>query len=275
MAHAASTSVAFLCVLCGERFFSPTVAQNTNQPFKSNNIPTKTPEMNQSRTTTALNNINNLTPNTMTGSPKWKSTTPRKKLSRPAPEECLSLAAQPRCRIPLMNDSNQPPDMFSAPPQEKSSRLPWIIAGGVVLVVIGVLIFFGYTQSSSAPGPNAPLSPYASNLAISGIQMSQAKTMVGGQSTYIDGTITNKGSKTVTRVTLQAIFYDFNNHPTQVSNVQLQRIRTHVPYTDTEPLANAPIAPGQSAPFRLILDHVTDSWNQNPPTLRIIQVSFQ
>ena len=174
-----------------------------------------------------------------------------------------------------MADSNQQPDLFAAPPQEKPSRLPWIIAGGAVLVIIGVLIIVSYTHKSTPPGADAPLSPYAASLSISGIQMSQANTMVGAQSTYIDGTITNKGNKTVSGVTLQAIFDDFNNQPAQVANLDLQRIRTRVPYVDTEPLSMAPIAPGQSAPFRLILDHVTSNWNQNPPTLRIIQVTFQ
>ncbi len=175
----------------------------------------------------------------------------------------------------MMTDSNQQPGMFSAPPQEKPSRLPWIIAGGAVLVIIGVLILVSYTQKKTIPGANAPLSPYAANLSISGIQMAQASTMVGAQSTYIDGSITNRGTKTVTGVTLQAIFDDFNNQPVQLTNLDLQRIRTRIPYVDTEPLSMDPIAPGQSAPFRLILDHVTSNWNQNPPTLRIIQVDFQ
>jgi hypothetical protein len=174
-----------------------------------------------------------------------------------------------------MTDSNQTPDIFTAPPEEKPSRLPWIIAGGVILVIIGVLIIVSYTQKSSTPGPNAALSPYAGSLTLSGIQMAQASTMVGGQSTYIDGTITNKGTRTVTGVTVQAIFNDFNNQPAQISTLRMQRIRTRVPYIDTETLSMAPIAPGQSAPFRLILDHVTQEWNQNPPTLRIVRVDFQ
>lgn len=174
-----------------------------------------------------------------------------------------------------MTDSNQPPDLFAEPPTEKPSRLPWIIAGGVILVIIGVILFISYRQQSPAPGPNAALSPYAGNLAISDIQMAQATTMVGGQSTYIDGTVMNKGTKIVTGVTIQAIFDDFNNKPAQVSVVQMQRIRTRQPYVDTETLSMAPIGPGKSAPFRLILDQVTDAWNQNPPTLRIIHVDFQ
>lgn len=174
-----------------------------------------------------------------------------------------------------MTDSNQSPELFASPPQEKPSRLPWIIAGGVVLVILGVLVIIAYTQKSPLPGANAPLSPYASSLTLSGVAMSQASTMVGGQSTYIDGTITNKGNKTVTGVTVQAIFDDFHHKPAQISTLQMQRIRTRQPYTDTETLSTAPIPPGQSAPFRLILDHVTENWNQNPPTLRILRVDFQ
>ena len=177
--------------------------------------------------------------------------------------------------MPPVTDSNQPPDLFAEQPKEKPSRLPWIIAGGAILVVIGVLIISSLMQKSSTPGANAPLSPYAASLTISDIQMSQAKTMVGGQSTYIDGTITNQGAKTITGVTLQAIFYDFNNQPAQLATLQMQRIRTRVPYIETETFNMAPIGPHQSAPFRLILDHVTEDWNQNPPTLRIIHVSFQ
>ena len=48
-----------------------------------------------------------------------------------------------------------------------------------------------------------------------------------------------------------------------------------VPYTDTETFSMVPLGPHQSAPFRIILDQLTDNWNQNPPTLRIIHVSFQ
>jgi hypothetical protein len=175
----------------------------------------------------------------------------------------------------MMTDSNPTPGMFNAPPQEKPSRLPWFIAGGVVLVIVGALVILSYTQRSTLPGADAPLSPYAASLPLSQIQMAQASTMVGAQSTYIDGTVTNKGSKTVTGVTVQAIFYGADNHPVQVADLPMQRIRTRVPYTDTETLNTAPIAPGQSAPFRLILDHVTQDWNQNPPTLRILHVDFQ
>lgn len=164
--------------------------------------------------------------------------------------------------------------MFVIPPAEKPSRLPWLIAGGAALVVIGIVLILGYGQGYT-PGASGALSPYAARLVISHIEMSQANSMVGGPSTYIDGTIANTGSKTVTGVTVQAIFDDFNKQPTQTSTLQMLRIRTREPYIDTETLSAVPIGPGQSAPFRLILDHVSDSWNQNPPVLRILEVDFK
>ncbi len=165
--------------------------------------------------------------------------------------------------------------MFTPPPKEKPSRLPWLIAAGAVLVVVGLIGFFNFSQKSKIlPDGEAALAPYASHLTLSNVQMSQAGSMVG-TATYIDGTITNNGSKTVTGVTVQAVFHDFDHKIAQISNLSLNLIRTRVPYVDTEPVSSAPIAPGKSADFRLIVDHMSDNWDQNPPELRIVQVDTQ
>jgi hypothetical protein len=165
--------------------------------------------------------------------------------------------------------------MFTPPPREKPSRLPWLIAAGAVLVVVGLIGVFNFSQKSKIlPAGEAALAPYASHLTISNVHMSQAGSMVG-TATYIDGTITNTGHKTVTGVTVQAVFRDFDHKTAQISNLPLNLIRTRVPYVDTEPVSSAPIAPGKNAEFRLIVDHMSDSWDQNPPQLRIIQVDTQ
>jgi len=167
-----------------------------------------------------------------------------------------------------MPNPNSAPDLFAAPPQERPSRLPWLIAGGVVLVAVGVLVLVGVVQKSKVlPNGEAELAPYAPHLTISNVQMSQAASMVG--------TLTNTGSKTVTGVTVQAVFFDFDHKIAQISNLPLNLIRTRVPYVDTEPVSAAPIAPGKSADFRLIVDHMSDSWDQNPPQLRIVQAEEQ
>ena len=85
--------------------------------------------------------------------------------------------------------------MFAPRPEEQEPRstLPWVIAGGVVLIVLGLIVAFGHRNTPSNPGGAglAPADPYAVNLPITGVKMSQAGSMVGGQTTYIDGQITN------------------------------------------------------------------------------------
>jgi hypothetical protein len=102
--------------------------------------------------------------------------------------------------------------------------------------------------------------------------MSQAGSMVGSQSTYIDGQITNQGAKTIIGITVQVAFRDIGNQLVQKETMPLNLIRTRQPYVDTQPVSAAPIQPGQSREFRLIFDHVAQDWNQNYPEIRIIEV---
>jgi hypothetical protein len=167
------------------------------------------------------------------------------------------------------------PDLFTAARPEKTSRLPWILAGAVVLIIAVAVIFANRGSGPPKLGANgiATLDRYAANLPISGVQMSQASSMVGTQATYIDGTITNKGNKTVTGVTVQVVFPGYTSPVAQTVILPLNLIRTRQPYVDTEPVSAAPIQPGQSASFRLILDHVSEDWNQQYPQIRVVQVA--
>lgn len=165
--------------------------------------------------------------------------------------------------------------MFSFPPEEKRSQLPLLIAVIVIAIIVALALWVSALEKSKVlPAGELAQVPYATHLTLSHIQMSQAASMVGTV-TYIDGTLTNHGSKTITGATVQAIFFDFNHKITQISNLPLNLIRTRVPYVDTESASLAPIAPGQSADFRLILDHLSQSWDQNPPKLRIVQLMTQ
>lgn len=159
--------------------------------------------------------------------------------------------------------------------REPRSTLPWIIAGGVVLVVVGVLIAVGHRGAPANPGgPGmAPADPYAANLPITHLQMSQASSMAGAQSTYLDGEITNRGTKTVTGITVQVGFQGFTKQLVQKETGPLSLIRTREPYVDTQPVSAAPIAPGETREFRLIFDHVAQDWNQNYPEIRVIAVT--
>lgn len=180
--------------------------------------------------------------------------------------------------IGSMSPAGSEPGLFQ-PPQpasrEPRSSLPWVIAGGVVIVVIGIVVLLGHRSAPTNPGGAglAPPDPYAASLPIANLQMSQANSMVGGQSTYIDGQISNHGQETVTGVTIQVAFHDLANQIVQKETMPLNLIRTRQPYVDTQPVSAAPILPGETREFRLIFDHVSQDWNQNYPEIRIIQVS--
>jgi hypothetical protein len=177
-----------------------------------------------------------------------------------------------------MSTPGSEPGLFQ--PQRPASReprstLPWLIAGGFVIVVIGVLVALSHRSQPANPGGAglAPPDPYAASLPITNLQMSQANSMVGGESTYIDGQIANHGNTTVTGVTVQVAFRDLANQIVQKETMPLNLIRTRQPYVDTEPVGAAPILPGQTREFRLIFDHVSQDWNQSYPEIRVIRVS--
>ncbi|MBT9332466.1 DUF2393 family protein [Paracidobacterium acidisoli] len=178
----------------------------------------------------------------------------------------------------MANEPQQPEPSFlsgnHASP-ERPSRLPWILAGVVVLIVAGALILLGHRAQPANPGGAglAPPDPYAASLSLSHLQMSQADTRVGGQTTYIDGQIANNGNKTLSGVTIQVAFRDFTNQLTQKETMSLSLIRTREPYVDTEPVSAAPIHPGDTRDFRLIFDHVSQDWNQQVPEIRVISVT--
>lgn len=159
--------------------------------------------------------------------------------------------------------------------KEPRSLAPWLVAGGVVvLAVLGLVLFSHHGRPANPGGAGlAPADPYAANLAFSDIKMSESSSVGGAKVTYLDGVIANHGDKTLTGLTVQVAFHDYTSLLVQKETMPLSLIRTHEPYIDTEPVSAAPIKPGESREFRLIFDHVAQNWNQEYPTLRVIEVT--
>lgn len=152
---------------------------------------------------------------------------------------------------------------------EKRSWLPWIIAGAVVVVAVVALLLSGRHDRARQEAENATQAPdtYAANVAISNIQMSEAENFAGGKVTYVDGTLTNKGDKTVAGVQVSVTFKNDVGEPPQTVSMPVSLIRTRQPYVDIEPVSAEPLKPGESHDFRLIFDHISAVWNQQYPAI--------
>jgi hypothetical protein len=151
------------------------------------------------------------------------------------------------------------------------------VAAAIVVAVLIVLVFlFGRGKSGPAVTPiNAKPDPYATNLPISQLAMSESSNLAGGKVTYLDGKIENTGNHTVTGITVQVLFRDDAHEVAQNETQALKIIRMREPYVDVEPISAAPIKPGGSADFRLIFDTVAENWNGEYPEIRILHADTQ
>lgn len=171
-------------------------------------------------------------------------------------------------------NSDHGPGFRAGRQREPRSYLAWVIAGVVIALIVIAVLLMGRGPAPSNPGGTGLAAPaaYAKNLAITNVRMSQSSSVVGFTQTYIDGDITNHGTKTLTGITVQVVFRDFTGKVGQKNTMPMNLIRTRQPSVDIEPLSAAPIAPGQTREFRLIFDHVTDSWNQQYPEIQVIAI---
>jgi Protein of unknown function (DUF2393) len=173
---------------------------------------------------------------------------------------------------PLSSDG-----LFRTPvePERSFPTAAVTIAGVAVVVLVAVLVFFGRGGPKADPAKLQPAAAYAPNLVISAVEMSEATSLSGGKSTYIDGHIANHGAATVTGITVQVLFANDQGTASQLETVPLSLIRTRVPYVDTEPVSAEPLAPGGEADFRLIFESVNANWDQKQPEIHLIQVSMR
>ena len=153
--------------------------------------------------------------------------------------------------------------------ERDTSKRAIIAAIAVIVVVVGIVALV----LREKPKPPVPPPQYAASLKFSDVKLSQAQNFVGATVTYVDGTLSNAGDKTVTHVNVRVTFKDMNGQIAQVEEVSIKVLRTTGPYPDTVDLSVAPLGTGQSSAFRLIFEHLSDQWNQGPPDLQITAVT--
>lgn len=161
------------------------------------------------------------------------------------------------------------------PGREDESGRIWTFVGlgvAIVVIVVAVLAVLGRSGRVAPTQPPA----YASKLQLSDIKMSAAQNFVGATVTYLDGKITNTGDKTVTRAVVEATFMNSLGQVVQRESQPIHVLTTGTTggiYTDAVDLSAAPLAAGQSRPFRLTVEHISADWNNAAPKLQIVDVA--
>jgi hypothetical protein len=155
--------------------------------------------------------------------------------------------------------------------ERDSSRLIIMIA---VAGVIAVMLALAFLMRESPKAPKPP-SPYLASLKISDVKMSTADNFIGATVSYVEGTITNSGSKTVTHAVVEVVFKDDIGQLAQRDELPLRLLKTTGPYPEAVDLEAAPLAPGQTQSFRLTFDSISAQWNHQYPEVRVTDVTVK
>lgn len=156
--------------------------------------------------------------------------------------------------------------------EDRESKLRVLVIGAVlVAIIVGVLAYISIAGRQTAAAPH----PYAANVKITDPKMSAAENFVGATVSYIDGTVTNTGNQTVTHAIVTVIFKDDIGQLAQREEVPLHVLDTSGPYPDAVDLSAAPLGPGQSKPFRLTFETISQQWNHQYPDLTVTDVKVK
>jgi hypothetical protein len=151
---------------------------------------------------------------------------------------------------------------------EESSFRPVLIGVVIVAVVVGILVLIFRAEQK----PPAAPPPYSANLKFADLKASAAQNFVGATVSYLDGTVTNAGDKTVIHAVVQITFKDDLGQTAQREELPLRVLHTGGPYDEAVDLNVSPLAPGQSRPFRLTFENISAQWNHAYPEMKVTDV---
>jgi hypothetical protein len=149
--------------------------------------------------------------------------------------------------------------------REDRSRLPIALAAGagVVLLLLGGLMLVSRTMRTHGPAaaealPFGPVEQaYSQRIHFTNMKMARATNFLNQEFTYVAGTISNDGTRTLQRFQVTLEFHDPLNQ---------------VVLRETQLLITSPARPldgGQRRDFQVTLEHVPATWDQQYPSIRV------
>jgi len=147
---------------------------------------------------------------------------------------------------------------------EPRSQFPLAFAFGAVVVslLLGGIILLSRGSHPNGPGATVklPFGPaeqtYAEHIHFNGIQMAKANNFLNQEFTYVAGTLSNDGARTIRALEVTLEFHDPFNQ------VILRETETLIGPKDQ------PLGGGQRRDFQITLEHVPVEWNQQYPSIR-------
>jgi hypothetical protein len=175
----------------------------------------------------------------------------------------------PSAKILLMAEPEQQPAFLPAREEPEGRNWTAIILGAALVVaIIAAFILVGRLSSRNAD----PSDPYLNKLQLTSTHMSTAHNFAGGSVTYIEGTVTNTGDRKIKAARVLVTFRNALDEITQKETLPVTVLMPNSAYADYGTLDRAPLAPGQSRPFRVTLEYVTRDWDGQIPQLKVVSV---
>ena len=141
----------------------------------------------------------------------------------------------------------------------------WAMIIVAVLLVVGGAIY--WLTRPAAPKQAAAITPeakaYTKHLALGDVGMTSAEAFNGARLIEIKGTIGNQGQRVLKQVEINCIFYD---------------VYGQLVLRDRQPIVRAStggLKPGETKPFRLAFDSLSENWNQALPQVVIASIDFE
>lgn len=157
--------------------------------------------------------------------------------------------------------------------REARKQFPLALLAGLGIVVVIASIFVLTSKTVHVAPPPAPVAmafgpkeqAYAAQIHYSNIQLAKSSNLLNQQFTYINGTVTNDGDRTIQRLAMSVDFYDdFDN----------KDVALH----DTETIigpADQPLPPHSQRDFSVTLDRYPENWNQQMPVFHTAGLVLQ
>jgi len=158
------------------------------------------------------------------------------------------------------------------PEQSSGNRFYIALAAGagvILLLVIAAILLNRGSAEKSVAGRPAPLAfgaaelAYAPQIHFSNLQLSQATNLLNQEFTYVVGTVSNTGNRTVKAIEVTVEFHDL------IKQLVLRdTVRVFAP-------GAPPLAPSREREFQLTFEHVPSGWNHQPPSIRVTGLDLQ